>query len=992
ISYSYTGSEIRPNVSVTLAGGSLPSDKNWTASWSSNVNVGTARVTLTGTGYCAGTVSTTFQITAANLSGASIASIADQTYTGSALAPTPTVTYGGRTLAAGADYTVSYSSNVNVGTATVTVTGNGNYTGTKSATFRIVAASSGDIAVSPIADQTYTGSAITPALTVTSGGRTLVPGTDYTASYSSNVNVGTATVAVTGMGNYSGSKSATFRIVAANIGGASVAQIPDQTYTGSAIAPEPTVTLGGRTLVSGNDYTVSYASNTDVGTATVTVTGNGNYTGTKSATFRIVAPTVATYTVSYDANGGVGTPSSQVKQEGMPLTLSSAQPAKAYTLSYNSCGGSVSPASKNVSCIFKGWNTDRSGSGTPYSSGGSYTADADATLYAQWENPVVGELAVPARSGYEFTGWFTSATGGTRVDALTVAVGNMTLFAQWADPYNLGDETYSFENYGDSDSPGGHCFGMSMTSAGYNNGLLDIARIGGNSNTPLYSFERTETVKQPICYYQKKQDHYRDDSTVAGGSYYLNFNKNMRENDKYDIASDWQSVVNYVKGHDYDNTGLLQIGFRKKGEGGHAINFLRYENVNGQDRIYAYDNNFPNQETYFYRNASGAVLEAPVQTFSGAIDCIALRDIRIYFDRVKGFDSSRVLYMAENAAIVQGFTYTYLEGSQSDSEYVMYEIPADKDKVTIIPKKSNADFIYMDTEYSFGEVTDGTRGELEFASSSEGVAGSGATFTIYEADSAIPNVTLSKTVYTYDGSVCKPSVAVEVDGASLRESRDYDVEYPAGMVDAGQYDVKVTLKGEYSGTIYKTFNIVKADQELTATAPASVAVGETARVVSDGKGAIAYSSNDESIATVTDEGVVEGIAPGKAVITVEAAGDDNYEAATTTVAIDVVDSAVKGANPMVAKGKTVKVKASSIKKKSAVIKTAKAFSVSKAQGKVTYKKVTGSKKVTVASNGKVTVKKGLKKGKHKIQVKVTAKGNAKWDAKSTLVTLTIKVV
>lgn len=50
-----------------------------------------------------------------------------------------------------------------------------------------------------------------------------------------------------------------------------------------------------------------------------------------------------------------------------------------------------------------------------------------------------------------------------------------------------------------------------------------------------------------------------------------------------------------------DSTGPLQIGFRKKGEGGHAINFLQCENMNGQDRIYAYDNIFPIQETYFYR-------------------------------------------------------------------------------------------------------------------------------------------------------------------------------------------------------------------------------------------------------------------------------------------------------------------------------------------------------------------------------------------------------
>lgn len=69
--------------------------------------------------------------------------------------------------------------------------------------------------VSAIPDQVYTGSAITPAVTVKSGETVLTAGTDYTVSYSNNINIGTATVTVTGSGNYTGTKTATFKIVAA---------------------------------------------------------------------------------------------------------------------------------------------------------------------------------------------------------------------------------------------------------------------------------------------------------------------------------------------------------------------------------------------------------------------------------------------------------------------------------------------------------------------------------------------------------------------------------------------------------------------------------------------------------------------------------------------------------------------------------------------------------------------------------------------------------
>ena len=68
---------------------------------------------------------------------------------------------------------------------------------------------------------------------------------------------------------------------------ASVDAIPDQTFTGSPLEPRPAVRLGGRTLSEGTDYALSFGGNEGIGTATVTVTGKGAYTGAKSVTFRI---------------------------------------------------------------------------------------------------------------------------------------------------------------------------------------------------------------------------------------------------------------------------------------------------------------------------------------------------------------------------------------------------------------------------------------------------------------------------------------------------------------------------------------------------------------------------------------------------------------------------------------------------------------------------------------------------------------------------------
>jgi hypothetical protein len=102
----------------------------------------------------------------------------------------------------------------------------------------------------------------------------------------------------------------------------------------------------------------------------------------------------------------------------------------------------------------------------------------------------------------------------------------------------------------------------------------------------------------------------------------------------------------------------------------------------------------------------------------------------------------------------------------------------------------------------------------------------------------------------------------------------------------------------------------------------------------------------------------------------------------------VDEAAQKKANPIKAKNKTVKAKAA----KKTTFSAKKAFGVSKAQGKVTYKKATGNKKNTVSKAGKVTVKKGLKKGKsYKVKVKITAAGNGNYLKKTIVKTLTVKV-
>ena len=226
-----------------------------------------------------------------NANDFAVTAIPDQMYTGEAITPEISVFYNGCKLIVNTDYTIAYVNNINPGTATVTITGRSIqlFMGTKQVTFKIIRANASSFDVAAIPDQTYTGSAVTPALTVKYNGETLMPDTDYTVEYADNINVGTATATITGIGIYNGTKSAAFTIVKASADGFDVAPIPDQVYTGGALTPTAAVTFDGETLTLNTDYTVSYSSNINIGTATLTITGIGSFEGTKTVTFKIVS-------------------------------------------------------------------------------------------------------------------------------------------------------------------------------------------------------------------------------------------------------------------------------------------------------------------------------------------------------------------------------------------------------------------------------------------------------------------------------------------------------------------------------------------------------------------------------------------------------------------------------------------------------------------------------------------------------------------------------
>ena len=301
----YNGYERIPTVSINGL-----SNSDFVITASNNIRPGVATLMITGINNYTGTIYKNYTIKADLSTYGTVSTIVDQSYTGYQITPYVTVTCGGNLLTVGNDYTVTYANNTNVGRATViaTAAANSYYVGTANGYFNISNTATGMEITGYASSYTYTGNAITPDVVVTMNGRMLNRGTDYTVTYSNNTNVGTATMTVTGIGSFSGTKTINYVIEAKNIENCITTAVNNYQYTGNTYTPSVTLTDSstGKTLAAGTDYTITYSNNTNPGTASITVTAlSRNYTGSKVISFKITSAAVSGLRVSRIKNNSM---------------------------------------------------------------------------------------------------------------------------------------------------------------------------------------------------------------------------------------------------------------------------------------------------------------------------------------------------------------------------------------------------------------------------------------------------------------------------------------------------------------------------------------------------------------------------------------------------------------------------------------------------------------------------------------------------------------
>ncbi|MCD7840238.1 MAG: CAP domain-containing protein [Erysipelotrichaceae bacterium] len=218
-SYTYDGTAKKPTVTLKNGSTTLKNGTDYTVSYSNNTNAGTATVKITGKGSYTGTLTKTFTINKASYTPTV------KSYTGSYDGQSHTITISnvksGSTIkyktSSDASYTSTKPSRKSTGTTTVyyqiTNTNYKTITGTAKITINAKTKSIANYtATLSKISYTYTGKTLKPTITLKNGSTT-ISSSNYTVTYSNNINVGTATVTIKGKGSYTGTITKTFKII-----------------------------------------------------------------------------------------------------------------------------------------------------------------------------------------------------------------------------------------------------------------------------------------------------------------------------------------------------------------------------------------------------------------------------------------------------------------------------------------------------------------------------------------------------------------------------------------------------------------------------------------------------------------------------------------------------------------------------------------------------------------------------------------------------------
>ena len=780
-------------------------------------------MTISGAGSYYGAVTKYFTITQKDLSASDInVKVSDTGYAGGhPVVPQMSLTYNGHTLQEGVDYTYTLSNNEQVSVdskASVIFTGIGNYTGSRSAQFEVtkVNLAGGTVKLDKIS-AVYTGSVITPEIEVScpvGDGTTYIlqEGTDYTISYGNGIrDAGKYNISIVGKDNFYGSLNPTFTVEPKPITEDDITvTVPDMDYSGSAVEPAVVVTdtTRGVELTKGTDYDLTFknninsASKDDTDAApTVTITGKGNYTDSRTATFNIgrsladaqvrIAQDQQEFT--YDGKSHVPTyavylSDGTLLQEGADYEMIDIE-------------DSVNAGTKTLAV---------KGIGNYYGKPFTYYRINQKVAKASEIN-VVLDLPQDEDGNYVTTYTGSAITPGVKV--YDTAISTKTEI----DPVNYSITYVNNENIGNINSPafvvvslkGNYALGSETKSQAFIIGAKDISDFKLVLNDKRVTYTGSAITPDVSVIYDNGVDPVW--TLVAGVDYDLKLTDNTKAGhatvtavakgnytgqvtEKFDIVASLKDAIVTIEPQFYTGKAVEP-----------PVTVECGGNVLEQDVDYKVD--YYSDDNY---TTGGYVIITPlVSYYSDSARCAYTISADMSLLRVKGYANQ---YTYTGKAIRPDFVIEDPSGNQVayDADQIVYgRMSAEEAETTDIADVTNDDCIAVGTITAFIPV--------ELAGNKEVLQ---ATYEIIPKNiNACNIIQLNKNTYT--GKAIEPKATLLYDGKELIQGKEYSVTYN-NNVNPGVATATVQGLGNYTGTSVLKFNII-----------APVMVGLKARAASE---------------------------------------------------------------------------------------------------------------------------------------------------------------
>lgn len=782
--HEYTGAEIKPEPSVTDNNSrALTKGTDYTVEYSNNINAGTATVTVTGINGYSGTKSVNFEITPKSLNHVDIGvtlSPATFTYTGTTQKPTVTVKDGtSKTLAENTDYTLVNDGGIANGTYTVTITGMGNYkdvvTPAPSYTIGGQSLNDAEVILNRLDSYVFDGNEKKPGVSEVKVGSTVIPASNYTVSYADNVNAGTATVTVTGKGNCSGTASATFPITPKTVNSDMITISPTTfNYDGQLHKPTTvTVKDGTRDMVEDTDYTLSNPGGTDIGSYGVTITGKGNYTGTASKSFSIVANDASGFSINAIAdvtyNGAAQEPTPVVKEGDN--TLSSNYYSVAYLNNINAGTAVVTVTGKNGYTFVKSQTFKIKPKAL---SNDMLTLSASSFIYngnVQKPTPTMDDknagISIITSNDYVVTN-----EGGVDVGTYHVVITGQNNYT------GAIDKTFTITQ-------------LSMSTATITLATLSSYVYDGLAKTPAVQLVKVGELVVPATAYDVAYTSNTNVGTATvtvtaeTGTNFKNSNTTTFSIEQKPVTSD----MIYLSSENLEYTG---------------------SNIKPEVTVKDGTKTLALTTDYTLTNAGGTEVGSYEVMITGQ-------------GNYKGTAKKQYSIITKGAA---GFTVDELTVPLTYTGMPLTPMVTVKKAgtTTVLTQGTDYEVAYADN-INVGTATATVTGKGNYSGTRS------VNFTINPKPLTDGMVALSSTSFTYNGSEQKPVVSVtDTDNnMPLTQNTDYTVTYPADAISQGTKTVTIRGIGNYTGEITKDYTI-----GLLSLNDASVTLNELTSYIYDG--------------------------------------------------------------------------------------------------------------------------------------------------------------